>query len=378
MVKIDRIGVRSGLLAAGWSIASAVLGMWWLAVPTAYPFGAGDPHADMSLLFATTAHQAAWVLLATGPVGILAGIAAGRPRRTSSLAVAVATVFAMGFGLLVPDLQLLILLTYLLAILSPLLLVTFAAAALVRHPVHLIACVGVVVAVVLLLGGVVDGQHVGALITQVAAAGSSLGSRPLVAGFFLVGGGLWAWTAVIAWRRRHTRCGWCGRPARSWASPRAAARWGRWVTIAAALCPLPYAVVRMTWLLPPNLRIAPAGLDAEPGLRLFGLLIGAVAVAASILTLGLVAKWGERWPEWLPRLAGRRIAPMLPVSLAGAAAVLITIGGISMIRQSLFADGGDWSTVVVMPFLFWGPVLGAGALAHYYRRRSACRHCGLA
>ncbi|MCB8044052.1 hypothetical protein JM654_06930 [Microbacterium oxydans] len=82
----------------------------------------------------------------------LGGIAAGRPRRTSSLAVAVATVFAMGFGLLVPDLQLLILLTYLLAILSPLLLVTFAAAALVRHPVHLIACVGVVVAVVLLLG----------------------------------------------------------------------------------------------------------------------------------------------------------------------------------------------------------------------------------
>lgn len=378
MVKIDRVDVRPGLLAAGWSTASAVVGLWWFVVPSAYPFGARDPHADMSLLFATTAHQAAWVLVATGPVGIMAGIAAGRPQRTPSLVVAVATVFAVGFGLVVPDLQLLIVLTYVLAILTPLLLVTFLAATLVRHPVHLIAGAGVVGAVVLLLGGVVDGQHVGALMTQVAAAGSSLGSRPLVAGFFLVGGGLWAWTAVSAWRRGHMRCGWCGRPAESWASPGVAARWGRWATIAAALCPLPYALVRMTWLLPPNFRIAPAGLDSEPGLRLFGLLIGAVAVAASILTLGLIAKWGERWPRWLPRLAGRRIAPMMPVSLAGAAAVLITIGGISMIRQSLFADGGDWLTVVVMPFLLWGPVLWAAALAHYYRRRSPCRHCGLA
>lgn len=364
-------------LAATWSALVAAVGLWWLAAPSAYPFGAGDRHADMSLLAGTTAGQAAVLLLVAGPIGVMLAVAARRPGQAGPLVVAGAAAYAAGFGLLVPDLQLLILFTYLATILGPVSLVVLLVAGATRSPGRTVVVVGAlaVVAVSAWWFGLVGADVLGEMATGVLNAGSALGIRPLVLGFFLAGGLLWAWTAVTARRVSANRCGWCGRDGAAWTGPESAAHWGRWVTIAAAIGPLPYGVLRMTWLLPPGLRVAPDSVDAEPGLRLFGLLIGLAAIGGSLLTLGLIARWGEVWPRWLPVLRGRPVPSRLPVAFAGTVAVLTTISGISMIRQEI-AIGGDWLTVLVMPFLLWGPLLAAAALAYHYRRRPPCRRCG--
>lgn len=361
-------------LAATWSGLATVVGLWWLAVPTAYPFGAGDRHADMSLLAGTTAGQAAVLLLTGGPIGVVLAVAARA--QAGPAVVAGAAAYAVGFGLLVPDLQLLILFTYLVTMLGPVSLVVLLAVGTVRsrRRVVVVVALAAVGISVWWIGGVGAGDMATALLDTAAA----LGTRPLVVGFFLAGGLLWAWTAVVTRRVGAARCGWCGRDGAAWTTPESAARWGRWVTIAAAIGPLPYGLSRMTWLLPEGLRFAPDSVDTEPGLRLFGLLIGLAAIGGSLLTLGLIAHWGEVWPRWLPVLHGRPVAPRIPVAFAATVAVLVTSSGISMIRQEIFANDGDWMAVLGMPLLVWGPLLGAAAFAYHVRRRTRCRRCGRA
>jgi hypothetical protein len=109
-------------------------------------------------------------------------------------------------------------------------------------------------------------------------------------------------------------------PGARWTQPEVARRWGLWATTVAALCPMPYVLVRLTRLLPNPIGTSADQLHAEPAIRMFGLGLGAVASCAGLVTLGLIRPCGENSADrpavrWVPVLAGRPVpirAPVIP------------------------------------------------------------------
>jgi hypothetical protein len=81
---------------------------------------------------------------------------------------------------------------------------------------------------------------------------------------------------------------------------------GRWATYVAVVIPIPYAVTRWAWALGFPLGISEEFLreGQEVGLWWAG---AALAVGGAILTLGLVQRWGEVFPRWIPFLGGKRV-----------------------------------------------------------------------
>ncbi|WP_166980036.1 hypothetical protein [Paramicrobacterium fandaimingii] len=145
------------------------------------------------------------------------------------------------------------------------------------------------------------------------------------------------------------------------------------VAVAVAI-PLIYAAVRFAWAAGIPLGISDQMLadGQESGLWTIGLGLASVATAVALLTLGLVQRWGERLPRWVPSLGGRRV----PIALA---AVPVTIGGLAIfaggvmfvrvVSTGTFPLGENWATVG--PELLW-PLWGialAVALVEYLRRR---------
>ena len=108
----------------------------------------------------------------------------------------------------------------------------------------------------------------------------------------------------------------------------------------------------------------------------------------NILTLGLVQRWGEVFPRWIPFLGGRRVPIPLAVVPASLVAVLVTTAGLMFVRLTLTGRLGailgegvlsaeNWATLAPeLLWPLWGAALGAATLAYYYRRRGKCEHCG--
>ncbi|MEU9028690.1 hypothetical protein AB0D46_14385 [Streptomyces sp. NPDC048383] len=104
------------------------------------------------------------------------------------------------------------------------------------------------------------------------------------------------------------------------------------------------------------------------------------AEALGLLTLGLVHRWGEELPRWVPVLGGRRIpvsAAVIPASLGAALVTLITFTGAfgwndaDNMGAIGFPDGGRYwlMTACYLPLPAWGPLLAVATVAYYRRRR---------
>jgi hypothetical protein len=103
----------------------------------------------------------------------------------------------------------------------------------------------------------------------------------------------------------------------------------------------------------------------------------------AFLALGLVCRWGEVWPRWVPGLGGRRVpvpAAVVPAGL-GAVALLVFPYALAVIASDRMLDGTPaapitqgWQDVAFwaayLPLAAWGPLLGV-LTVHYYRRRRA-------
>jgi hypothetical protein len=176
------------------------------------------------------------------------------------------------------------------------------------------------------------------------------------------------------------RLGEAGPP--SWATPESAWQWGRVVTIAAALCPVPYGLVRLTWLTPWPLGgngvdefVISHSLDAAT--RLQGFLFAPACAVGVVLTLGLINRWGEVFPRWVPVLSGRAVPVMLAVVPGAATAAIITISAPGVLLGPI--ESGDVREVAYMllffPFPVWGPLLGAAVFAYWLRRTAGVREC---
>ncbi|MFD7616291.1 hypothetical protein, partial [Streptomyces sp. NPDC059802] len=119
--------------------------------------------------------------------------------------------------------------------------------------------------------------------------------------------------------------------------------------------------------------------------------LSVLSEVTAILAIGLVRRWGEAAPAWIPIIAGKHIRPM-------AAVVPAVIGG--LILALMFTDipiGDDrrltaygvigtvdytndaWqalATVCVSPIGAWGPIVIVLAIAYYRGRRAECRTGG--
>jgi hypothetical protein len=199
----------------------------------------------------------------------------------------------------------------------------------------------------------------------------------------IVGGLLWGATALAFSRRTRGVCAACGRGAgeKRWTSRAMAARWGRWATYIAVGIPLVYATVRLSWAAGIPLGISDAVLREAlaNGQWQSAAALGTVALVGALLTLGLISRWGEVFPRWVPILGGRRVPPTLAIVPAAFVAALVTAAGFGVVR-SVIVGGfvkGDWAAAgpaLVWPV--WGVALGAATLAYYLRRRGPCERCG--
>ncbi|MFB9906354.1 hypothetical protein [Allokutzneria oryzae] len=375
----DRALTRISALTLFWSLLATAFGLWWAVDTTAYPFGANDSRpGGGSLLAFVDVRVGAIVLLALGVLGVAAALSL---RRGIGRAVVpwLGGLHAVLFGLCVPDMQVVILVGYLVALVGPIVLVVALVAGALRSLRSSLIVFGGLILIGLIgwWSGILDGTAFSALVNAGVAPENQLSARPLYMVFFLAGGLAWGWAAVVAFRTRKDRCGSCGRQGAAWTEPAEAARWGRVVTIAAALCPLPYGLLRMTWLTPVAV-LGPEDVSSEPGIRLMGLLLGFAAIGGSVLTLGLIQRWGEIWPRWVPVLRGRPVPLAFPVVFGSLIAAVMAFAGVSFGITAFSGPDPRPLLLLVFPFPLWAPLLAAAVLAHYYRRRPACRHCAVA
>ncbi|MGW0432862.1 hypothetical protein ACWDV4_09995 [Micromonospora sp. NPDC003197] len=337
---------RVGYLAAGWAGLYGVLALVWTISGSGYPYGTADPAGEPSLLRFVPAAVGAPVLAVLLLTVAVAALAMAGPQAVRLGGAARA-----------------LLLTY---------CWTVAAILLVVVPdVQVLATTGY--APMLIIGAPFGWPPV----DYANVFTWSLGNKV----FALLGGVLLARTAVTWLFHTVGACLSCGRGADSptWTSAESAARWGRWAGYTAAIIPLLYAVVRFAWLA--NI---PLGISAEflqemwdVGLVWAGAGLAAFAVVGAILTLGLMQRWGERFPHWMIGLAGRRVPIMLAVVPATLVAITITAAGLTLYSSpELWSSGGfGFTTVPMLLWPLWGVSLGAATLAYYLRRRGACAHC---
>ncbi|GIG86130.1 hypothetical protein [Plantactinospora endophytica] len=339
---------RSGYLAAGTTALFGSLALVWTITGRGYPFGTADPDGSASLLWRVPAWVGAptfAVLLLGAAVTALAmaGPHAVRLRGAPRLALlGYGWLVVAGLLLVVPDVQVLTYLGY-----AP-----------------------------MLLGGLPFGWppvDYSELFTL------ALGYKvcAVVAGVLLA-------RAVLAWQFRTVgACGRCGRRAGgdTWTSADSAARWGRWAVGVAAVIPVLYAITRLAWAAGIPLGITDEFLREmrRTGLVWAGAGLAGFGLLGAVLTLGLVQRWGERFPRWMVGLAGRRVPIKLAVVPATLVAISITAAGLTLYGQpELFTELGGGSLTVIPMALWplWGAALGAATLAYHLRRRGGCAHCG--
>src|SRR5918994_5384221 len=286
-------------LVAGVRPAQPLLDPGWCGLP----YGKNDPGAALSILGGVCASFGAPVIAALGLASAVAAVAMALTRQGGGGLCAALLGFAWGaaatLALLIPDYRVLVAVAY-----TPIILI-----------------------------GAPFGWPPGVSMLDVFP-------WPVVNQFICIGGGLlWAATAAAYGRRSRDACERCGRDddGAGWTRPDVAARCGRWATYVAVIIPVLYAVTRWAWALGLPLGISEEFLHEgqEVGLWWAGAALATLAVGGAILTLGLLQRWGEVFPRWIPLLGGKRVPIPLAVVPASLVAVLVTTAGLMFVRLRL-------------------------------------------
>ena len=157
----------------------------------------------------------------------------------------------------------------------------------------------------------------------------------------------------------------------------------RWAYAAVALPLIGWAVPHALWVLGVPFGISAAEL-ADIGANLSlgaALAITAVPPVAGLLVLGLVQRWGQQFPRWVPVLGGRRVPPLLALVPAGVvAAALITYGVLStsVLVRSLVDGSRTWAQIAdgwavvatLLVFVGWGVTLAVTAVGYHLATRA--------
>ncbi|AUH43687.1 hypothetical protein [Streptomyces sp. CMB-StM0423] len=147
-------------------------------------------------------------------------------------------------------------------------------------------------------------------------------------------------------------------------------------------------------VLPSSLWRLPVAFDQGSGWgeRLYILSLSVVSELLAFTAIGLIARWGEVFPRWIPGLSGSRVptkAAVIPAAL-GATILTLAFTVLAIVneiqgttirgddRPSNFpAEAGGWEAawfyVCYTPLILWGPLLAVLTLAYYKRRRGTRR-----
>ncbi|GIE86019.1 NYN domain-containing protein [Actinoplanes regularis] len=330
-----------GCAAAVWSLTYAMLGLNWWAGGDGFPFApVADDRRSGSILEGAPVDVVAPIMTIWGLLGVLVAVALIRSRRRHVALLAFGWVTAAVLTLVLPDYFLIGLL-----VLAPALVV--------------FAFTGV--------PGPQDGL------------GEILYWHRVNLVILFVGGVLWAVATLIYQRRARGACVRCGRGAgvRD-ASPERLLRWGRWAVLVAVVAPMPYEITRIAWYLG-----YPMGISSDflrmmqdtDGMLAMGLGFAVASMLGGVLTHGLVASWGERYPRWIWWKAGRPVPIALAVVPGTLVAVLLIPAGLMNLRMPI--EDGMWApTAPSVLWAVWGAALGVAVGAYYLRRRPTCRSCG--
>lgn len=342
-------------------IASAVitgLPIVWLADPTLSPFASLQTPSLATLLLDPTA--AALLALAAGAAGVVlaAPLARGREGRPRSKAAGVAAGgIAITFSFLFGSMSSIALTGYLFgaaAVIAGLVTIGVTVVRAPRLGVALLAGLVLVIAAAVLWAGLNLGGVAAFAVTLGGALVAGLPGFAIVA-LGLISALVWAALAIMTLRSVG--------PGRltSWM-----VRHRTTSTILAALGPLPYVVARASWVTPWPL-FGPSTVHLDPAMLVTGLVIGAGAAAASLLTLGLILPWGRVFPDWMPRIGGRPV----PVGVAAVpgfiAAGILCIAAVPMLLTTIGQTDAPIDALLVnlvLPFWYWGPMLALAVGAY--------------
>lgn len=156
-------------------------------------------------------------------------------------------------------------------------------------------------------------------------------------------------------------------------------RWAVWCAHLAVLSSLPSGIWRILVVLHVPLGLGPLerlGVNTLGG-SLSLVFLTTVQEFFAFLTLGLVSRWGEVMPRWIPLLGGRTVRPWVAALAAGLGAVALTVlwtGSIVFARPTaawyaLPELGRTIITILYAPLLVWGPLLGVVTVAYVRRHR---------
>ncbi|WP_163542458.1 hypothetical protein [Occultella kanbiaonis] len=340
------------VLAGAGSLVVTALCLVFLSRPGINRYTADNGVLATSLI-STTALTV--VLAALGGLGIVAaGARLIAPSRvTAALTTAVGGVSALVFGVLAQGAGTLSTFGYLVAWAVPLVLVTLWILAFRAYRGARAALLAAGAAVI--VGGFVSREGLASYVTSMAP--QLAGTQWIIAAVVLPLLAAVAWVALIV---RDARPGGHGSRATAWVT-----RHRVQFTALAALGPLPYAIIRLTWLTPWPQFGGPIA-EADPAVRVQGILLGAAGWLGFILTLGLIARWGERLPRWFPGGSGEADRPVHPLAaIIPGGLVALMLCGAAIPMFSLDSSMG----LLIFPAWFWGPTLALavwGYAGHRY------------
>jgi hypothetical protein len=353
MSRLSRATLIGATIASG---ANALLGLAWML--GLWPSLYADPNAALLSRIAVP-DAATTVHVITALTGVAAGIAALAGALGARGRAWAAVLQLVVFGAVLQGNGPLSTMGYLVAMAMPLAVVVLLVQVVRRYRVARWT-VGVPGLVLLTVGGFVARDSLAGIVRMLGSGLVENRVGLLLSLLVLVVGTLWAATAVQAV-----------------SGTRGMERFTAWVvrhrtaiTIVAATGPLPYALVRLTWLTPwPQL-----GFDMDLSTRIWGLALSSGAWLGVFLTLGLIRPWGEVFPRWMPGLAGRRVPIATAAVPGGLIAVTLVFSAIPMLvmfgEQSL-VDGIVGA--LTFPCWYWGPAL-ALAVWGYVAHRTAAEH----
>ena len=346
--------------AVAWSLAYAVLGIYWAVSGRGFPFAAENMSAVWGPVVGRFGPVVAWTVVALAgiPAAAMGAAMLRGTRLLRPLLVAAGAVLALVLLLFMADLTLLEMLGY----------VPYA----------------------------VVGLFTGARVSQIYLAALAQTKWIMAHQLFcIIGGFMWLTGTISYLRLSGDACLYCGRREgpEGWQAPERAARWGRIALWVAMAVPLFYAFTRYAWWLgfPLGQSLEELRRGQESGLWVGGLFLANFGLVGAVLMLGLVQRWGEVFPRWMIGLAGRRVPIALVVIPALLVSVLLLVGGIGIwsglgqMKANLAAMNADATEVIgailfelgpTLLFPLWGVALVVATLGYYYRRRGPCDVCG--
>ncbi|MFW6600308.1 hypothetical protein ACQBAU_09855 [Propionibacteriaceae bacterium Y2011] len=345
-----RTPVALGTLAAALMV---VLGVTWWLVPEWNYFSDPNDHLITPLITPTGSML---VMLGTALIGLATGVAAlfGVLPRTGLMIGAASQVIIFGFVL--QGMGTLSTAGYLVAVAMPVAVVVLLVQVVRRYP-RARWFIGLPGLALLLVGAFWLREPLATLVPTMAAGLFAASPMIMVTATLI--------TATIAWGLVLVRA-WAGAPSYDRAFD-AVVRHRRVITVLAACGPLPYALLRLTWLTPFR-QFAPGemGLDTV----VWGLTLSSGAWLGFVLTLGLIRPWGEVFPRWMPGLAARPVPIAAAAVPGGTVAVVLTAAALPILVGPGRAGWLDrLELALVFPCWAWGPLLGLAVWGYIGHRQ---------